>query len=70
MTDKLDINCVDEKGWTQLFKAAYDGNLDTAQILLSMGADIDKPNNNGCTPLYTSAALGHEHMVEFLCSQG
>eukprot|EP00565_Helicotheca_tamesis_P001829 CAMPEP_0185725072 /NCGR_PEP_ID=MMETSP1171-20130828/1398_1 /TAXON_ID=374046 /ORGANISM="Helicotheca tamensis, Strain CCMP826" /LENGTH=72 /DNA_ID=CAMNT_0028393083 /DNA_START=74 /DNA_END=289 /DNA_ORIENTATION=- len=70
MTDQIDIHWADEAGHTQLHYAAYYGNLETTRKLISMGADIDKPNNRGSTPLHVAAREGHEDVVEVLCSQG
>ena len=40
------------------------------QYLLEQGADKDKVNNNGRSPLYTAAQKGHSAVVQCLVEQG
>ena len=45
-------------------------NLAEWECLVEQGADKDKANNNGATPLYISAGLGHVAVVRYLMEQG
>jgi ankyrin repeat protein len=40
------------------------------QHLVQQGADKNKANNNGATPLYVAAEEGHLAVVLFLVEQG
>eukprot|EP00957_Ditylum_brightwellii_P050797 3851405-Ditylum_brightwellii.AAC.1 len=70
MDAQLDIHWSDEDGWTQLHFAAYDGERDTAEKLLSLGADTDKQANGGWTPLFLAAQEGHQEVAALLLSNG
>eukprot|EP00957_Ditylum_brightwellii_P035752 2710524-Ditylum_brightwellii.AAC.1 len=47
----LDITWADEDGCTKLLFAAYYGRRNRVEELVFVGADVDKPDNNGYTPL-------------------
>lgn len=51
---------------TALFIAAKDNNLGKVDELLVSGADVNKENNRGETPLYIACKQGHLHIVEKL----
>ena len=42
------------------------GNLDGLNVLLASGADVDKTDNYGYTPLYNACVKGHIEIVEIL----
>ena len=48
------VNFPYEGGETPLHTAAYDRNEDIVKYLINHGAEIDKPTDNGFTPLYTA----------------
>lgn len=53
-TKDLDVSFLDDRdkdGWTPLIRAAYLGDFRRCQILLELGADPNKTNLNGTTPL-------------------
>lgn len=53
-TDDFDprhVDITDKMGWTPLIRAAYAGNASLCQRLLEAGANPNKPNANGTTPL-------------------
>ena len=54
--DALDLSAKDDGGRTALFKAAFHGHTDIAQLLVQAGADPTIPNNSGETAL---DAAGH-----------
>ena len=35
-----------------------------------MGADVNTPNNNGCTPVYVAAQNGHTDAIRLLAENG
>ena len=53
-------------GGTPLLAAADKGQLACMQLLLNAGANIDRPNANGCTALYYAAQKGHLAAVTYL----
>ena len=53
----------DEDGFTPLLAATQQARLDVATMLLESGADPDRPNWNGETPLMVAAAEGDEAHV-------
>ncbi len=42
-------------GWTALHSALLGGNYDAVELLLATGADVNKPANDGWTPLHMAA---------------
>ena len=57
-------------GHTPLHYAAYFGHKELVEILISKGAVINAPTENGLTPLHQAAYFGHKDVVEFLISKG
>ncbi|KAJ2739365.1 phosphate system positive regulatory protein pho81, partial [Coemansia sp. BCRC 34301] len=53
-------------GWTPVFYAASEGNLECIQILLDAGCDIDVVDENGHTSAYFAANEGHLDCVDLL----
>ncbi len=45
-------------GATPLFMAAQSADLDLMKLLVELGADLKRPNEDGATPLMTAAGLG------------
>ena len=50
----------------QLITAAREGHLDEVKSLVEQGAEVDKADENGKTPLYWAAQKGHLDVVRFL----
>lgn len=46
-----DVDCIDKNGWTPLIIASYNGNVEAVEYLHKRGADVNKTNLNGTTPL-------------------
>lgn len=55
---------------TLLFSAIMQRNLDTIEILVDNGADINHRNSHGNTPLIFAAGLNHHHIVYRLLELG
>ena len=64
------IKFPDHDGGTLLTDAVIDGKAGIVEELVSKGADINKPNKNGFTPLMTAANRGNHKMFLFLESLG
>ena len=61
-----DINTADWLGRTALFHAARHGQSQNLQFLLNAGADANKSDNGGISPLYAAAWFGHTDCVRLL----
>lgn len=57
-------------GGDDLFKAAFDGNLDLVKTLLAANADVNAKAGNGATALYIASQQGHTEVVELLKKAG
>ena len=65
----VDANTTDAGGQSVLHLASRDGTIEVAQVLVTAGAEIDRRNKNGETPIMLAALGGHRSMVEFLLSK-
>jgi ankyrin repeat protein len=67
-----DVNQGDDMGFTPLHLAAQEWSLDVARLLLQRGADVDKTNVHGNTPLFTAVfnSRGRGEMIELLREHG
>jgi ankyrin repeat protein len=64
-------NATDSKGRTALWLAAFNGNLEVAQDLISARAEVDRvTGEHGETALNAAAGKGHVKIVEALLSAG
>ena len=50
--------------------ACYRGHHHVIEMLLTAGANIEAPNNEGQTPLYVACEKGHNHVVEIFLQYG
>lgn len=61
-----DVNEVEGAGNTALHNAAYEGWLEGAELLLSLGAKIDASNNAGDRPWHWARNMSQTATMEFL----
>src|ERR1700761_1171941 len=57
----VDVNCLDDNGWTPLMWAAQEGHADIVRLLLSAGADANFADKEGFTPL--KQAISEQHLA-------
>ena len=66
-----DVNAKVKFGWAPLHIATMFGHKETAELLISSGADLNaKDNNDGWIPLQYAAQKGHKEIAELLISKG
>jgi ankyrin repeat protein len=66
---KADMDILDSNGWTALHHAAYNGDIDSATILLDSGAKVDEYSNAQRTALHFAAAKNFVNIIELLISR-
>ena len=66
----LAVNLGDATDNSLLMLACYHQNLETARMLLAHGADVDRRNRRGQTPLGGAAFKGYEDIVTLLLARG
>jgi ankyrin repeat protein len=67
----MDVNAKDEKGWTALHHAAYNGkDVELVRTLLDHGAAIDARDGEGCTALWWIAGIGGGEVAALLLEKG
>jgi ankyrin repeat protein len=66
----VDINKKDESGYTQLMRAALEGNLNLVKNLTKAGADINTRNPNGMNALLYAFEYNHFEICSFLIDNG
>mmetsp|Transcript_75070 Transcript_75070/g.212149 ORF Transcript_75070/g.212149 Transcript_75070/m.212149 type:complete len:197 (+) Transcript_75070:362-952(+) len=62
----LSVNAVFDMGFTPIFYAATNGQLEVAQWLLEQRADVTVQNHDKRTPLHWGARNGHVEVVKLL----
>jgi len=66
----LPVNLSDTKGDTLRMRACYHEHVESARLLLAHGADVDRRNDRGQTPLGGVAFKGDEAMAVLLLAHG
>ncbi|KAG2658527.1 hypothetical protein PVAP13_1KG255085 [Panicum virgatum] len=66
----MDVDFVDSAGRTPLVSAIYGKSVDAVKYLLEHGANQDKLDRNGFSPLHVAAGLGCCKIVELLLAKG
>lgn len=65
------IDAQDNRGWTSLYYATYQGHANVAKMLLDNDADSEiRDHDMGMTPLLIAAREGHEVIFEMLLRHG
>ncbi|MEP6636546.1 MAG: ankyrin repeat domain-containing protein [Acidobacteriota bacterium] len=65
-----DPNSANANGMTPLMRAAGDGLVDFAEVLLDRGADVNAKRNDGFSALALAAFFGHSDVVRLLLERG
>jgi len=63
-------NLADDNGLTHLHKAALRGRMQDVELLLSVGANVNKADKDGRTPLHMASSHGHPGVVRLLLAKG
>jgi len=66
----MSVNLCTHKDDSLLMLASYNGNIETAKMLLENGAKIDEVNQRGQTPLEGVCFKGNLEMVQLLLDYG
>jgi len=64
------ISSTDDKGWTPLHTAAYNGQKNLIKLLMANGAEINAIAKDGVTPIDVAAMNGHRDAVDLLFHYG
>ena len=70
LKDGVDINSVDQNGWSALHWAAQNGQLPLISVLLNNGADVNARNARGETPLMEAAYFNNTKVISLLLEKG
>jgi hypothetical protein len=67
---KVNINYVDESGWSPLHYACEEGNLKIVEILIKMNVDVNFKTKGKKTPLHLAADKGYFDISRILIENG
>jgi hypothetical protein len=71
LNEGLDVNGMNERGWSALMIAASKGNMEILKLLIENGAALDDKNHQGGqTALIFAAHWGHADVVRHLIAKG
>ena len=68
--EKVDVNCFNEYGHTALSTAAFVGSMKCCKILVELGAEVGKRDEDGWTAMHYAMAKGYVDIVEYLIMCG
>jgi len=60
----------DDKHWSALHYAVFNGHVELAKELIALGADVNARSPNGATPLMMAAREGHDDLARVLLESG
>lgn len=66
ISKKIDVDTVDENGWTAVQMAAWSNQTKTIQFLAACGADLAKPMSNLSNPAFIAAQRNSLESLTFL----
>jgi ankyrin repeat protein len=66
----MPVDARDERNWTALMVAAFNGNLHVAKVLIEHGADPHARDLGGYTPLHWACLNGHVEVARLLLDRG
>ena len=66
----MDIDQEDERQWSPIHQAIFQGNTRIVQFLVDKGAKLDQNNPNGYSALTSSIERGNNEIVELLIMNG
>ena len=68
---KANMDNMDSNGWTALHHAAYNGDIESATILIrDGGANVNAYSNKQRTPLHFAAHNNHKMIIQLLLANG
>ncbi|CAL8107166.1 unnamed protein product [Calicophoron daubneyi] len=70
LASHVDVNQLDEDGWSALRTAAWRGHSDIVDLLLAYGAGVNLAGPDGRSALRAAAWAGHEEIVQRLLDAG
>src|SRR5688500_14879213 len=70
LAQKPDVNIQDNRGFTPLILACYNGNMEAARLLLEAGAEVNLPDFGGNTALMGVCFKGYAPIAELLIANG
>jgi len=60
----INIDTCDERGWSPLFFAAFNGNSELARLFMEFGANVNLKDHGGFTALHWAAFNGHANVIK------
>ncbi len=66
LSSGVDLEVRDDRNWTPLMIAAFNGNEEFAKLLIKCGARVSTQDKNGYTPLHWAAYNGHVNLIKLL----
>ena len=66
LAGEADITLVYSDGISGLICACLSGSLESVELLLNYGADLNQQSRFGLTPLEVAAAYGHQDIVDLI----
>jgi ankyrin repeat protein len=70
LRQKADVNTPQADGATAIHWAAYNNDLEMAELLVGAGANVRAANRDGATPLFLASVNGNGPMIEMLLNAG
>ena len=66
LSSGFDLEVRDERNWTPLMVAAFNGNEEFSKVLIKCGSRISAQDKNGYTALHWAAYNGHDKIIKLL----